>query len=196
MMHISDFHRPMQRPERGLIGLVGAMLLASLLLPIWHVHLWSPQYPEGLDLFIHARDITGSLQNINILNHYIGMKPIATSSFPEFVWMGPAIAGLGVINLLAALTGRREAMCASMAALYGFCLYMFWDLYHWMYDWGHNLDPNAAINVPGFTPPVFGFKHIANFYVSSYPSFGGTLVVAATLAGFYALWHALRTPSH
>jgi copper chaperone NosL len=170
-------------------------MLLALAVPIWHVHLWAPQYPEGMDLLIHARTLSGNLQNINILNHYIGMKPIAVSAFPEFVWMTPALLALGSADLLAALVGRREAMLAAIAALFGFNAYMIGDLFRWMYDWGHTLDPHAAITVAPFTPPALGFKHIANFYVYSFPSFGGALVVLATLIGALALWHVVRSPS-
>ncbi|PKL76634.1 MAG: hypothetical protein CVV27_09240, partial [Candidatus Melainabacteria bacterium HGW-Melainabacteria-1] len=51
--------------------------LAALRLPLWEVRLGAPQYPEGLGLRIHAHTVTGikehDLDNINGLNHYIGM---------------------------------------------------------------------------------------------------------------------------
>lgn len=192
-MAIMSFHRRMDRVERPLVALAGLMMLGSLFLPIWHVHLWAPQYPEGMDLWIYARTITGNLQNINILNHYIGMKPIGVESFPEFVWMTPVLAALAVIIMLTALINRREGLISTGAAVVAFNGFMIWDLYHWMYAWGHELDPHAAITVPPFTPPALGFKHIANFYVTSFPSYGGILVIGATLLGGLAAWHAYRS---
>lgn len=194
-MAIQSFHHKMDRVERPLVALAGAMFLVSVLLPIWHVHLWAPQYPEGMDLWIYARTLTGNLQNINILNHYIGMRPISVQSFPEFTWMMPVLVALGAIIMLTALSNRREALIVTGAAVVGFNAFMIWDLYHWMYAWGHELDPHAAITVPPFTPPAFGYEHIANFYVMSFPSFGGVLVILATLLGGLAAWHAWRSPS-
>jgi copper chaperone NosL len=193
MSPFTCFQGRMDKLERGLTGLAGVLMLLALAVPIWHVHLWAPQYPEGMDLWIHARTLSGNLQNINILNHYIGMKPISVEAFTEFVWMAPALGGLGGLILASALAGRREAVPAAWGALFAFNAFMVWDLHRWMYAWGHELDPHAAITIAGFTPPALGFKHIANFYVTSYPSYGGVLVVLATILGGLAAWHAYRS---
>ena len=46
------------------------------------------------------------------------------------------------------------------------------------YDYGHNLNPNAAIVVPGmsYQPPLFGFKQLLNFGAYSYPDIGGWIM--------------------
>lgn len=70
------------------------MALAILLLiglyffPTWSIYLEAPQFPEGLGLNIWVNSIEGKapqdhLQNINTLDHYIGMKPISPESIPE-----------------------------------------------------------------------------------------------------------------
>lgn len=45
------------------------------------------------------------------------------------------------------------------------------DFWRWEYDYGHNLDPNAAIIVPGmaYQPPLIGFKQLLNFGAYSIP---------------------------
>jgi copper chaperone NosL len=185
----------MDRVERFLVCLAGILMLLACVLPLWQVNLRSQQYPEGLKLVIHAQHITGNVQSINILNHYIGMKPISDAAFPEFTWMMPALATLGVVLLLVSLLGRREGIFAGRLMLLGFDGYMLWDLYHWMYDWGHQLDPRAAIRVASFTPPLLGFKHVANFLVLSFPSWGGICVMLASFIGVYTLWYAVRQSS-
>lgn len=192
-MRLAQLHGRMDGVEQAMVFLAAAMVCSALALPIWHVHLWAPQYPEGMDLNIFARTITGSLQNINILNHYIGMKPVSARSFPEFHWMTPALGSLAGVIFASGLTKRREAMLVAWAALYGFCAYMLWDLYHWMYNWGHQLASNAPITVAPFTPPALGWEHIANFYVMSFPSWGGLGVVLATVVGAFTVWHAIRS---
>ena len=71
-----------------LLLVVATALLGTLyVLPIWRVTLDAPQYPEGLGMQIWLNTITGikpnDLDNINNLNHYIGMKRIVPESIPE-----------------------------------------------------------------------------------------------------------------
>lgn len=166
--------------ERYLVLVAAAAILSGLVLPIWWIFLWAPQYPGGLNILIHARDLTGDIQNVNILNHYIGMKPLSVEAFPEFRWLTPVLASLGVMLLLVAAIGRLELVWIAFLAMLSFDLYMLYDLGFWLYNWGYNLDPRAPITVAPFMPPVLGFKRIANFVVYSIPSFGGSGVMVAT----------------
>ncbi len=72
--------------------LAAAVSLALMFaFPLWKITLIAPQYPKGLGMFIWINKITGSepntLQNINIMNHYIGMKAIDPDSIPELQFM-------------------------------------------------------------------------------------------------------------
>jgi len=62
----------------------------------------------------------------------------------------------------------------------GGCIAMY-DFYQWGYEFGHDLDPKAAIQVPGlsYQPPVFGHKRLLNFDAYSFPDWGGWLVVVS-----------------
>jgi copper chaperone NosL len=53
------------------------------------------------------------------------------------------------------------------------------DFWRWEYNYGHNLDPNAAIIVPGmaYQPPLIGFKQLLNFGAYSVPDIGGWIFV-------------------
>jgi copper chaperone NosL len=179
-------------PERGAVALAGVAVLLALVLPIWWVYLWAPQYPDGLTVLIHARDLTGDISNVNILNHYIGMKPLSVEMFPEFQWLTPVLASLGGAVLLVALLGRRELLMPVWLLLFAFDAYMLYDLSYWLYDWGHNLDPMAPMDVDPFMPPVLGFKRIANFIVYSVPSFGGALIMLASAIGPLLSWLRFR----
>lgn len=57
------------------------------------------------------------------------------------------------------------------------------DFWRWEYDYGHNLDPNAAIIVPGmaYQPPLIGFKQLLNFGAYSMPDMGGMIFIAVGL---------------
>jgi len=69
--------------------LVAAVLVAgSLYFPLWQLHLEAPQYAEGLEMTVYPYKIEGGndgqdLKEINMLNHYIGMKTISHADFTE-----------------------------------------------------------------------------------------------------------------
>jgi nitrous oxidase accessory protein len=184
------------RPASRLIVLVAALALVALyFVPLWHIALEAPQFPEGLGLLIEIDTIVGEnphdLQNINGLNHYIGMKPIQPDSIPELRWMPWILAGLIGWGVLAAALGRRWMICVwfgllTLAAVAGMA-----DFYVWGHDYGHNLDAERAIiKVPGMTyqPPLIGSKKLLNFTATSLPALGGWIAIAAGLLTGWRCW--------
>ena len=103
----------MSRASRWLIALSASMLAAVFVLPVWRISLLAPQYPEGLGMLIRINTITGmkpaDLNNINGLNHYIGMKTIVPEAIPVLHVMPIALAVLVLLGLIVALYGRRWA---------------------------------------------------------------------------------------
>lgn len=168
--------------------LAAAALVGTLFLPLWWIHLSSGQYPEGLDLFIYARDVKGNLQSINTLNHYIGMKPVEPGAFSEFTWLTPVLGAFAGLALVASIAGRREVAFLTWMAFIGFEVYMLARMHHWLWVWGHELDPRAPFRVEPFMPPLLGFRQIANFGVVSLPGAGGLLMITSSILGPLALW--------
>jgi len=174
---------------RLILAVATLALVATYFLPLWEIQLWAPQYPEGLNMKIWLSRISGDFDIINGINHYIGMKAIKAEMFPEFTYMPFVVGGLIVVGLLPAVTGRRGWLYFFVGLLcLGGALGML-DFYLWGYDYGHNLDPKAAISVPGmsYEPPLIGYKNLLNFVAYSGPDFGGwvfigTGVIAVTLA--------------
>lgn len=143
--------------------------------------MWAPQYPEGLEMKIWIDNITGDVKIISALNHYIGMRHIEVNMFPEFGYMIYIVAVVIAFGLLVSLVNRRF-MLASYAILLIVCgIAALVDFYLWGYDYGHNLDPTAAIIVPGmaYQPPVIGTKQLLNFTAFSGPDVGGWIFVSA-----------------
>ena len=178
---------------------VASLLLAGLfILPLWHVKLTAPQYPEGLAMYIRINTVQGAtendLENINHLNHYIGMKRIDPNTIPELRWM-PWIVGVLIVSGLAvAAIGRKRLLYGwmglfSVAALAGLV-----DFWRWEYDYGHNLDPAAILQIPGmsYQPPLIGAKQLLNFRAVSLPATGGILAGMAFLLGVIALVLTVR----
>lgn len=157
----------------------GLTMIAILFLPIWRIELNAPQYPEGLCLKIHANDIKGDVAIINGLNHYIGMKTLHTADFPEFSILPYCIIVFAVLFIAGAIANRRTMLSMNFILFVLFGIVAMIDFWKWEYNYGHNLNPDAAIVVPGmaYQPPLIGFKQLLNFGAYSIPDIGGWLFV-------------------
>ena len=176
----------LERWQRWLVGAVGAALLPVMflpVLPIWKIFLVAPQYREGLQMLIFVNDLQGDLKNINILNHYIGMQEISAGSFPEFGYLPWALTLFGGVALLAAIVDRRWLAFLGWAGFAAFGTVMMMHFADWMVEYGTNLDPKAALDFGAFTPPMLGTVHRGNFVVTSYPHWGGVILIGAGLLG-------------
>jgi copper chaperone NosL len=173
-----------------LFALAGLLIFTLNVLPLWRITLLAPQYPDGVHLFIYINKIggatPGTLQNVNILNHYIGMKPIVPESIPELVYLPYIFNFFAVMALVAAWLNKKWMYIVWFVVFSIILLLAFYDFYLWEYDYGHNLDPKAPMSFEGesFQPPLIGTKVIINFIAKSYPHVGGwMLIVAMILAG-------------
>ena len=179
----------MSLTSRIIIAIASLALITTYFLPVWFIFLIAPQYPEGLTMNIWFNKITGQVDIINGLNHYIGMKHINADMFPEFDFLVYIVAFFIVFGLVVAITGKRKLLFAYLVLTVIGGIAAMVDFYKWGYDYGHNLDPKAAIQIPGlsYQPPLFGHKTLLNFDAYSYPDIGGWIVIAC--AGiFFAVW--------
>jgi len=170
--------------------------MALFVFPLWKITLEAPQYLTPLGMYIYINDFRDvnpfDIKNINIMNHYVGMKYIP-EAIPEFKIFPIGIIISSILGLMIGLKGSYRwflvwfiLMClASGAALY--------DFYIWEYDYGHNLDPKAIMkftnpdgSVMGFQPPVFGSKEILNFIAHSYPQLGADCLALGIGLSFVA----------
>ena len=184
--------------SRILVAFASGALIAVFFLPAWRIDLFAPQYPEGLVMYIWINNITGDVDIINGLNHYIGMKHITVDMFPEFKYLPYVVGFFMALGMAVAITGNRKFLFAYIVlTVIGGALAMY-DFYQWAYDYGHNLDPTAPIQVPGFSyqPPLFGHKRLLNFDAYSFPDVGGWIVIGAGLlaAGVWFFeWYRSRS---
>ncbi|GIV59723.1 MAG: hypothetical protein KatS3mg043_0812 [Rhodothermaceae bacterium] len=191
--------------SRILLAVAALSLVLMYVFPIWTISLDAPQYPEGIGMYIKINTITGhkpnDLNNINGLNHYIGMKRIVPESIPELKLMPWLIGGLIVFGLAAALSGKRWMLYTWTVAFLVLAIAGLVDFYLWGYDYGHNLDPTAAIKVPGmaYQPPVIGTKKLLNFTAHSWPALGGWIAFLSLGLGVilsYAEWRRAKRSNH
>jgi copper chaperone NosL len=183
---------------RILVGAAALLMVLVYFTPLWSIGLVAPQYRDGLGMYISINEVRGhdthDLQNINILNHYIGMQPIEPDAIPELEWMPKILGALIVTGLLAAIIGNRWLMAAWFVTFVGLGIAGMVDFYMWKVDYGHNLSPDAPIRVPGMTyqPPLIGKKQLLNITASSYPHLGTYILIVASGLGLAGVIQAFR----
>jgi len=184
----------MSTRSRIIIAISALLLLGIYTAPIWQIRLSAPQYPEGLGLLIHHNTITGhspnDLKNINGLNHYIGMKEIVPDMVPALKIIPVAILFYVIFGLVVAFTGSVRLGWIWLILIFIGLSAAFVDYFMWGYDYGHNLNPEAAIQVPGMTyqPPLIGTKQLLNMNAGSWPHWGAAYAMGSILLAFSVLW--------
>jgi copper chaperone NosL len=192
---------PLRGGARLLLVALIVPLLLSFAFPLWRISMEAPQYPDGLSMDIYSYRLVGGndghdVQEINTLNHYIGMHTITREELRDLDWMPFAIVAMAMLALRAALLGNvRTLIDLSMIAFYvsavafGRFVWMLWEF-------GHQLDPKAPVKVAPFMPVVVGSKQIANFLTHSMPHVGsllmGTFTTGVWAITLFYLWRGRR----
>jgi copper chaperone NosL len=194
----STLRHPLGIGPRGLLLVAALLLVPTYVSPLWQLTMYAPQYQSGLRLDIYSYKLEGGnhgqdVKEINILNHYIGMRDLTPEDFTEFKWLPFVIGAVGLLVLRAMVFGTvGHVLDVSVLFVY-FSLFSLWSFAYKLWSYGHNLDPHAAVKVAPFMPPVFGGQQIANFEIYSYPALGSWALAAAAVVLFAALalsWRA------
>ena len=190
----------------SIIMIIGsALLLGLFVFPLWSIELEAPQYPNGIGMNIHLDGLQGKekhdLQNIDGLNHYIGMSKLPK---PEDMWefsvFPKVIGGMAALGVIIGLLGLFKGI--SPKWFLGWLILMcilgvlgMYDFNAWMVDSGTNLDPKAIMkmtdadgNPLSYKPPLFGTRHILNFVAKSYPHTGAYMMGFGMFLTFVAYW--------
>jgi nitrous oxidase accessory protein len=162
------------------VAALGAAALVALgsQLPLWSMEMEAPQYPKGLHLHAYGTGMTGDINELNILNHYIGMPPIEAPAFETAMFP----YGMMVLIALCLLSPihrwlRRLAVFATAVTP----VIILADLQYRLYVFGHTLDPKAPIRPEPFTPLVIGESTMGNFETNGMISWGFVCIVAAAV---------------
>ncbi len=93
------------------------------------------------------------------------------------------IIAMVVLGLLTAASGKRFMLWINASYLVFCGIWGVWDFWRWEYHYGHNLNPHAAIIIPGmaYDPPLFGWKQMLNFTAGSFPDIGGWLIIGPSI---------------
>ena len=183
--------------KSNIIMIVAALLpLALFLFPLWKITLEAPQYPEPLGMYIHINDFKDAnphdIKNINIMNHYVGMKYIP-EAIPEFRIFPMGIMITSLLGLLIGFKGNYKWFLAWFILMCSLSVAGLYDFYLWEHEYGHDLDPKAIMkftnpdgSIMGFQPPLFGSKDILNFKAHSYPQLGAYFLGIGMALSFVA----------
>ncbi|MCB9252107.1 MAG: hypothetical protein H6605_06540 [Flavobacteriales bacterium] len=169
----------------------GLSMIPSNFLPVWQIQLEAPQYPEGLKLEIWSHKLGGDVDKINGLNHYIGMGLIKEEYFSEFKYMPYMIYAMAALSILVFIIRKRLFLWINSLYLILCGVWGVYDFWQWEYEYGHNLDPHAAIKIPGmvYQPPLFGWKQLLNFLAGSFPDIGGLLIIVPAFIIVFVLFY-------
>ncbi len=181
--------------SRILVLVASLLMIGGFFFPVWSIELQAPQYPEGLGMKIWIDKLSGDIQIINGLNHYIGMKEIDASMFPEFTYMKYILGALIGLGMLTALFGKKPVLYTWFGLLVIAAAAGMYDFWAWEYDYGHNLDPRAAIIVPGmsYQPPLLGYKDLLNFRAGSFPDLGGyAIIIGGIISAIVVIFEMMR----
>ena len=194
-------HRILDRPVSvtGRLLLLAAivLLLVGGTLPLWRISLVAPQYSEGLRLDMYSYQIVAGnggqdLAEINTLNHYIGMKPIAEADFLEMKLLPFAIGVFALLALRAAAVGRIITLVDLSVLFLYFGAFSLGSFAYRLYSYGHYLSPQAPMKIEPFMPVVVGSQQIANFVQTSLPLAGTACMTAFFVLVVAALWSSVR----
>jgi len=182
---------------RAILAASIVAVLAGGLLPLWRIRLVAPQYAEGLSLDMYAYQIVAGnngqdLAEINTLNHYIGMKPIAQADFLEMRVLPFAIGAFSLLALRAVIVGRIISLVDLAVLFFYFGAFSLGSFIYRLYSYGHHLDPHAPMKIAPFMPVVVGSQPIANFVQTSMPLVGTACMAAFFFLVLAALWASIR----
>ena len=175
------------------------LLIASIPLPYWHLRLLAPQYPDGLNVWAYINRLTGDVQEIDILNHYIGMRSLQEAARFERTLSIPGVIVLAFLVIITPFIRARWARFLALPALL-FPVIFVSDLYFWLTYYGTNLDPYAPLSgaIKPFVPRMLGENRVGQFSTIASFDTGFYLATAASvliLAGLYFLRKAAQPTS-
>ncbi len=177
----------------GLLLIARVLILVSLFLPYWQMDLVAPQYPNNLHLTAHINQLSGDVEEIDGLNHYIGMRPLGEAAQLERAIGVYIMIAFVVLLEFASFIHSRWAVLLVIPVIFFPAVFLI-DLHLWMSHFGQNLDPSAPLSnsVDPFVPPVLGTGNVGQFKTVAWPGVGLILSAIASVVMLFALFFHRR----
>lgn len=170
------------RIARFSLGALAAVLvLFASALPVWEARLGVLQYPgRQLVLTAYPDRLVGDVEEITILNHYVGLQLFDMADLREtMLWWPGVLAALAGVAVATAIPRPRPGSprarlqwlgTVSRIGLWVFPIGILVDIQFRLYQLGHSMDPGAAFRQPPFIPPVVGSSQVAsNVHTTAWP---------------------------
>lgn len=187
--------KPLLFPARIVLVLLVVPLVFAFTAPLWRISMNAPQYPNGLSMDVYAYKLQGGnegqdINEINTLNHYIGMRKLDATAFADLDWIPFALGALALLTLRCAAIGTVRDLLDLFVMMSYVSVFAFGRFVYRLWVFGHELDPHAPVKVKPFMPVVLGHKTVANFETYSYPQLGSALMAVFSIGVIgLALFH-------
>jgi hypothetical protein len=185
------------------LTVIGLVLMAvSFFSPLWWVSLKAPNYPaitfpDGVRIHMHWNGVRNGctkieqeevyeeealdcVEEMNVINHYIGMHPIEMGAKLEFAAAPYLFLAFGVMLVVLLFYSGPLWWLLAVPAIVAPAVFLA-DFCYWLWWFGHNLHEWAAFTVKPFMPTVFGEGKVAQFSTYAYPHYGIFVSFASAL---------------
>lgn len=188
-LELSRVHPLRFRLPALLLVAAAGLLLISLFRPYWKITMFAPQYPNGLTVTSYVNRVGGQIDEVNILNQYIGMKPLEDAAKFEKQLAGPMIVAMALLLVAAIKIHSPYAAWLALPVIF-FPLGFLVDLQFWLANFGLHLDPHAPLNlsVKPFVPQILGVGYVGQFKSAAWPCSGLILATIASILILTGLW--------
>jgi len=162
--------------------------------PIWYVSLDAPQYPrdiykEGVIVYMHFDGVSGEVEEMDTLNHYIGMKSMWTGgNFAKAV--APYFLLFVMLIMFHYIIYNKKWLNYLLYIPISIPIVYLVVFSYTMYYFGHDLvAKKASITLAPFTPTIFGEGKVAQFYTHSYPDIGFYLLLIISILSIISIYY-------
>jgi len=164
------------------------LALPAPFLSMWDFYINAPIYGQKwLTVAIYPlAGVSGDVEEVNIVNHYVGLGPIGNEEIPEIIYLPyfyAAYITLAAITAISLQLKRKKPTLLLLlsgvilvASVYGY-------VYLWLYNYTHTIMPGAAFKIEPFDPPFIGEHRVANFIIRSYPGPSLILLTISAVIG-------------
>jgi len=174
----------------------GVLIIVSMKWPMWYMYLDSNNFPNGIGMAVWAThpgdpadidQLDGGLKEINVLNHFIGMREISKETMPIFSILPGLLVLAAILCVVTAFIRKLWMSLVNVLVMGAISVWGVFMLVYNLYTFGHDLDPKAAIKIDPFMPGIYGEHKLAQFTTYSDFYWGTYLLVIAMLLMLAAL---------
>lgn len=161
-------------------------------IPIWRVSLEAPNYPkaafpDGIPVYFHFDGYSGDVQEMNTINHYIGMYPMEHGGKLERAIVPYFVIIMTMMMLWFIFTKHKYSWLLMVIPVVLPIAFLV-DYAGWLYWYGHNMQEWGAFTIKPFMPTVFGQGKVAQFTTHSYPAIGYYLLLITSVFSILAIF--------